>query len=237
MAVIGETQIKAAYSAARQVYEKTATEHDAALSLESSVGMSQASAYDYVRVLGLMIAGKRYTRTINDSATRYYLQNIKRDYGNDALKSALAAVGGHIDYYESIRTARPSLRAILTEFNSTETLDSPADANSFDVMVNLASQLSDKELSERLPPRGSKPQVVLVTTKQFSRNPNVVAAVLRRAGGVCEKCQRPAPFVRRSDQAPYLEVHHIIRLADRGDDTLENAKALCPNCHRQAHFG
>jgi 5-methylcytosine-specific restriction protein A len=26
-------------------------------------------------------------------------------------------------------------------------------------------------------------------------------------------------------------------LASDGDDTVENAVALCPNCHRRAHFG
>jgi 5-methylcytosine-specific restriction protein A len=32
-------------------------------------------------------------------------------------------------------------------------------------------------------------------------------------------------------------VHHLIRLADGGDDTVDNAVAACPNCHRQRHFG
>ena len=44
-------------------------------------------------------------------------------------------------------------------------------------------------------------------------------------------------FNRKKDNTPYLEVHHIIRLADDGDDSVENAIALCPNCHREAHFG
>ncbi|WP_413817679.1 HNH endonuclease [Pseudomonas viridiflava] len=33
-----------------------------------------------------------------------------------------------------------------------------------------------------------------------------------------------------------MEVHHKIRLADGGLDTLENAVALCPNCHRATHY-
>jgi len=36
---------------------------------------------------------------------------------------------------------------------------------------------------------------------------------------------------------PYLEVHHWTPLAEGGLDTIENAAALCPNCHKQAHFG
>lgn len=38
-------------------------------------------------------------------------------------------------------------------------------------------------------------------------------------------------------KSPYLEVHHIIFLAQGGDDTVDNAEALCPNCHRRKHYG
>lgn len=76
-----------------------------------------------------------------------------------------------------------------------------------------------------------------VTTTVFDRNPDVVAEVLSRAGGICESCKQPAPFIRRSNGTPYLEVHHIQRLADGGEDTVDNAVALCPNCHREAHYG
>ena len=40
-----------------------------------------------------------------------------------------------------------------------------------------------------------------------------------------------------SDGLPFLEVHHLRQLADRGSDTVSNAVALCPNCHREAHYG
>ncbi|WP_163591073.1 HNH endonuclease, partial [Klebsiella variicola] len=39
------------------------------------------------------------------------------------------------------------------------------------------------------------------------------------------------------DGTPFLEVHHIEWLSNGGEDSVENAIALCPNCHRQAHFG
>ena len=57
------------------------------------------------------------------------------------------------------------------------------------------------------------------------------------AEGDCQHCKMKAPFNRTTDGSPYLEVHHIQRLADDGPDTIENAIALCPNCHREAHFG
>jgi hypothetical protein len=34
-----------------------------------------------------------------------------------------------------------------------------------------------------------------------------------------------------------LESHHVIALANDGEDGLTNVIALCPNDHREAHFG
>lgn len=65
----------------------------------------------------------------------------------------------------------------------------------------------------------------------------MAAEVLDRATGKCERCDQPAPFRRASDGSPYLEVHHRKPLAANGEDTVENALALCPNCHRELHFG
>lgn len=58
---------------------------------------------------------------------------------------------------------------------------------------------------------------------------------LSRAAGQCESCLASAPF-QRLDGRPYLEVHHIGRLSDGGPDHIENVVAICPNCHRRAHF-
>jgi 5-methylcytosine-specific restriction protein A len=71
----------------------------------------------------------------------------------------------------------------------------------------------------------------------FVRNPDVVAEVRIRANGKCEVCKKAAPFLRRSDGTHYLEVHHVKQLANDGDDTVENALAVCPNCHREKHYG
>lgn len=81
------------------------------------------------------------------------------------------------------------------------------------------------------------PQQVQVTITTYHRNADVVVEVLERANGICERCGATAPFIRVSDGTPYLEVHHKKRLADGGDDTVENAIAVCPNCHRELHFG
>jgi hypothetical protein len=69
----------------------------------------------------------------------------------------------------------------------------------------------------------------------YARDPQVRAAVMKRAKGRCELCGELG--FKKSDGSPYLESHHIIALAKDGADRMTNVIALCPNDHREAHFG
>ena len=80
------------------------------------------------------------------------------------------------------------------------------------------------------------PTMVVTQSVVYLRNADVVAEVLFNAKGHCGVCAMPAPFKRRTDKTPYLEVHHKIPLSVGGEDSVKNAIALCPNCHREAHF-
>ena len=85
-------------------------------------------------------------------------------------------------------------------------------------------------------PRGNLlPQSVESTSISFVRDPLVKAFILSHANGICEGCGQVAPFTAVSGD-PYLEVHHVLPLARGGSDTVSNAVAFCPNCHRRAHF-
>lgn len=108
----------------------------------------------------------------------------------------------------------------------------------FNKAVKESLNLSPEERKKRLKNVSSTiPVAKQVLSTVFVRNPDVVAEVLHRAKGFCEKCYNPAPFQRAKDGTPYLEVHHIQPLAKGGEDTVKNAIALCPNCHRQQHYG
>jgi hypothetical protein len=109
--------------------------------------------------------------------------------------------------------------------------------SNFDSEVEAAHIRSRAERLARLAKAPKKPRKVSVQASAFVRNPDVVAEVLDRAVGRCERCKSPAPFRRVSTGEPYLEVHHRLPLAQNGDDTVENAIALCPNCHRKSHYG
>lgn len=105
-----------------------------------------------------------------------------------------------------------------------------ADAN---MLSERVSDLRQRQLGA-LPKGSSFPETTTVTTTAYVRDPAVKAWVLQAAGGRCEGCGSPAPFIGM-DGLPYLEVHHVMPLSSHGSDKTTNAVALCPNCHRRCH--
>ncbi len=69
----------------------------------------------------------------------------------------------------------------------------------------------------------------------YIRDPHVRAWVLNEANGMCGGCLQSAPFITAKGE-PFLEVHHVKWLVEGGTDRVENAIALCPNCHRRCHL-
>ena len=163
--------------------------------------------------LGLRNEHKGFFKNSNISSAISYLE--------EQDKTELSEI---IDYLSSLDSKNlPSIDSIKQELSS-RIKKSQADSS------NIRKQRL--KLKKR-----RKPEKVMVSTFVFKRDADVIVEVLERANGVCEFCNTKAPFLRKKDNQPYLEVHHKIRLADGGEDTIENAVALCPNCHRKAHFG
>jgi 5-methylcytosine-specific restriction enzyme A len=99
---------------------------------------------------------------------------------------------------------------------------------------SVIHQLGRSELQRRAKQAVKMPGSREVTAKQYQRNEYVAEEARRRANGVCQLCETPAPFKNKKG-IPHLEVHHIVWLARGGEDSLENTVALCPNCHRKMH--
>ena len=107
----------------------------------------------------------------------------------------------------------------------------------FEIIMDLeeakAKQLSPEKLAVQIKDRKSKkPQKIEAV--MYYRCPYVKEMVKRIAEGKCQMCGKEAPFYDK-DKVPYLEEHHVKRLADGGSDTMDNVVAICPNCHRKVH--
>lgn len=100
----------------------------------------------------------------------------------------------------------------------------------------------DKEVERLYPVKVGRPEGQISPKRKdgknsyYVRDATVVAYVLTRSNGVCEACSEPAPF-KKQNGLPFLEVHHLRQLSDKGSDKVTNAIAVCPNCHREFHFG
>lgn len=102
-------------------------------------------------------------------------------------------------------------------------------------LESVAKAIDDMDLSDTPPPGNPSPVRISGAGTDFNRCPRVVAWILLQSRGRCERCSAEAPFLRLN-HTPYLEVHHVRTLATGGPDTVANAVALCPNCHRAAHL-
>lgn len=103
--------------------------------------------------------------------------------------------------------------------------------------IRLPKKLTIGEL-RTLARTGESTQVKTRSTyvRQYYRSLAVKRYALARAKGICECCSAPAPFLTKRNE-PYLEVHHLFRVADGGPDNPEGVAAICPTCHRNIHNG
>jgi 5-methylcytosine-specific restriction enzyme A len=234
--VIGSAEIAASYLVARKWFSGQISRTEARDILSNDFDLNEVSAGDLLQALDALRQGKCFTRSISAAAADYFVTAIAKDDGVSAALSAISAIELHIAYYESVQPAKMhKMRAVVgklsQEFGLAE-IDSGLDSD-----IAIYKAMSAEQRQKALPQSGHKPSSFFAQTKIFKRSMAVVAEVLLRADGNCEHCKQPAPFVRASNGDPFLEVHHIVQLAQGGDDTVANAIAVCPNCHRKLHFG
>ncbi len=99
-----------------------------------------------------------------------------------------------------------------------------------------AKEIDEEKLIEMLKKvKPKKPTQRRVITINYDRDEKVKRFALLKAKGLCQLCNKPAPFLNKNEN-PYLEVHHIKWLSKGGFDNISNVVALCPNCHRKMHI-
>ncbi len=232
-------QVEASYEIAARVFDHDMTSEAGAKTLEVEHGLNINSARDLINHYQHMLHGKVFHRTLSAPAIDYYFSKILDERGQPAVTAAISAVEKHVRYYEDLRRVKlKAMRSVIAKHRQITTPPSnDAHEAAFTAAVEKALADSSDKRKARLRDATTTPVRVKVITEVFIRNADVVAEVLLRAVGVCERCRAPAPFKRKRDDTPYLEVHHRKQLSDGGKDTVENAIALCPNCHRDLHYG
>lgn len=200
-------------------------------------GEELASAVNaYIEMLNLHRAGKPFVK-------RHYYKDLTVKHNNRTEKSFEYRMQ-NISYVLSLmgREWLPGLKpAKNVGANVAEKIEeflSRAEGVKASPVVAFEIQVREElRKKKHIKPVGTQsPTSSLTTVTQFKRDPSVKAWVLKEAKGNCECCKKSAPFLG-TDGVPFLEVHHVRKLADHGSDTVSNAVALCPNRHRELHCG
>lgn len=93
-----------------------------------------------------------------------------------------------------------------------------------------------KEINRR-PEQMKKGKVIY-----YKRSAKVSANALNHACYKCEINNDHKTFLRKKDEIPYTEAHHLIPMSQQGNfefslDIEENIISLCSNCHNEIHYG
>ena len=193
-----------------------------------------ASVVAYIEMRDLELQGKKFTKKRvyerlseqfgrSPKAFEYRMQNISHVY---------SVLGRQwISGLKPAKNVGANVLPIIEELISQHEGSVPVPK------IEFEEEVSKLRREARLPtPQGNAtPTKQIKESTSFSRDEPVVAWLLNNSSGICESCNKPAPFTK-PDGHFYLEVHHLRRLADGGSDTITNAVAVCPNCHRRLHY-
>jgi 5-methylcytosine-specific restriction enzyme A len=102
---------------------------------------------------------------------------------------------------------------------------------SLEIPAYLDDSYDDLPVTEiQLPGRDGPGEVKIRLVSKVARDPKVRAKVVDRSGGRCENSE----CGEFRDYVGFLDVHHILGVFK--SDRPWNCVALCPNCHRHAHY-
>lgn len=148
------------------------------------------------------------------------------------FRGLFACAGWH--HEDQPDTTRAIRKAIVFKLMPIDSLEREAQVQSIDLIDADVDLAALRKLAIAAAQVGQTPQPS--STSVYIRSGKIRSYALKRAAGHCEGCASPAPF-KTENGRPFLEVHHIAKLSDGGPDHPDYVAAVCPNCHREAHFG
>ncbi|WP_288097042.1 HNH endonuclease [Pseudomonas sp.] len=194
----------------------------------------KAAVSAYLTMLALEQKGQTFNKALENRLLR---QGALADRTEGSVEfrmrnisTVLQKMGqGWIEGYKPAKNVGANVELGIRKALASDEVEPSADE---DTLERRAIALEQKPIDKE--PKGIlKPKQVLSPRGAYIRDPLVRAWVRQRAKGICEGCGQPAPFEKNG--SPFLEVHHVKHLAQKGSDRTSNAVALCPNCHRRCH--
>lgn len=194
-----------------------------------------AAVLKYVDMLEMQAVGKKFNKKqiYSELAKSYGRSEKAWEYRMQNISFVYYSCGrGYVQGLKPAKNVGGKVLPVLEKLIHKRDPSLSGSSLSFDAEV---ARLRKKKST--IKPNGNiKPNRSNRKSKVFDRDPQVVAWLLENSAGKCECCRKDAPFIKLTGEF-YLEVHHLKRLADGGTDTITNAIAICPNCHRELHYG
>ena len=102
-----------------------------------------------------------------------------------------------------------------------------------DASQNVDYQVGSSTIeTQKIPIIDYSNRMLAYASSQFAELENKIK---KNADGKCELCGEPAPFDDFSGN-PYLEVFYLQKYAIVNSKLINNAVALCPNCHAKLEY-
>lgn len=216
--------IKKVYKISKKFYFSEITFSEAVNILATSYEMNKNSMADYIYAFKHLMDGEEYTRTISYTGTKYYLENILKDFGIDKFQKAIYSVQLHINYYEKLQNiTMKKQRKLLEELTNLKSNN-----------IVYPDEISKKEETKIL--EGSKKQVLV---NVYERDSKARQKCLDKFGYICKICNFDFEKKYGSIGKEFIHVHHLIPLSELNKEyevnPLEDLIPVCPNCHAMLH--
>ena len=95
-----------AYEVSKKVFEGSFGRTEGKDEIVRRTGMNAGSAGDYITDFLAMMNGEKYSRTLNEYSTRYFLERIREDYRESVFQKAIDACRKHAAYYATLGHGR-----------------------------------------------------------------------------------------------------------------------------------
>lgn len=164
---------------------------------------------------------------LQENGLKGNIQGTRKLYNtNNSIKSWGNYIHKRLEniYEESIRKKNTQFDLDLKEKTASEIFD-----------VNKNYHYTDKV--------NTKPMSIETNGRKiYKRNKNIAINALGIAQFQCEINNKHYTFLRKNDNLPYTEPHHLIPMAYQDKfsysiDIEENIVSLCSNCHNEIHYG
>jgi 5-methylcytosine-specific restriction protein A len=196
-----------------------------AVNILETNGVNPNSAADYIYLYIHLRNGALFKRRANEYAIKYYLENIYKDNGSDALDKALISLLKHIEYWES--------------YSGTKVIGQRE-------IYNHYSRITKNEDTELIYPEEKnttegflegKTKTIIVNA--YERNTKARDTCIAFYGLNCQVCNLNFADKYGEIGKDFIHVHHIKEIAKIKKqyevDPINDLIPVCPNCHAMLH--